>query len=59
MDYELTAFETNLAGARAIGGGGELLPEDALLHGQKDRIHELGRRLLIMVKDARTQRDAE
>lgn len=56
---QLTAFDYILAGAHAIGVGSELLPKDALLHRQKDRIHELARRFLIMVKEARTQRDGE
>jgi 2-dehydro-3-deoxyphosphogluconate aldolase/(4S)-4-hydroxy-2-oxoglutarate aldolase len=55
---QLTAFDYILAGAIAIGVGGELLPKDALLHGQKDSIHELARRFLIMVKEARAQKDA-
>ncbi len=56
---QLTAFDYILAGAHAIGVGSELLPKDALLHRQKDRIHELARRFLSMVKEARAQRDGE
>lgn len=56
---QLTAFDYILAGAHAIGVGGELLPREALQHHQEDRIHELARRFLIMVKEARAQRDAE
>jgi 2-dehydro-3-deoxyphosphogluconate aldolase/(4S)-4-hydroxy-2-oxoglutarate aldolase len=56
---QLTAFDYILAGARAIGVGGELLPNEALQHGQADRIHELARRFLIMVKEARAQRSGE
>ena len=56
---QLTAFDYILAGALAIGVGSELLPKDALLHRQKDRIRELARRFLIMVKDARAQRDVQ
>ena len=55
---QLTAFDCILAGAGASGVGRELLPKDALLHGQKDRIHELARRFLIMVNDACAQKDA-
>jgi 2-dehydro-3-deoxyphosphogluconate aldolase / (4S)-4-hydroxy-2-oxoglutarate aldolase len=54
---QLTAFDYILAGARAIGVGGELLPKEALEHRQADRIHELARRFLIMVKEARAQRN--
>jgi 2-dehydro-3-deoxyphosphogluconate aldolase/(4S)-4-hydroxy-2-oxoglutarate aldolase len=56
---QLTAFDYILAGARAIGVGGELLPREALEHRQADRIHELARRFLIMVKEARAQRNGE
>jgi len=52
---QLTAFDYILAGASAIGVGGELVPKDALLHRQGDRIRELSRRFLIMVKEARAQ----
>jgi 2-dehydro-3-deoxyphosphogluconate aldolase / (4S)-4-hydroxy-2-oxoglutarate aldolase len=55
---QLTAFDYILAGASAIGVGGELLPKDALKHRQHYRIHELTLRFLKMVRDARTQRDA-
>lgn len=54
---QLTAFDYILAGASAIGVGGELLPQEALRQQQKHRIHELARRFLIMVKEARAQRD--
>ncbi len=52
-----TAFDYILAGASAIGIGGELLPSDTLAHRREDRIHELARRFLTMVKEARAQRD--
>lgn len=55
---QLTAFDYILAGASAIGVGGELLPKDSLKHRQENRIHELARRFLIMVKEARAQRDS-
>jgi len=54
---QLTAFDYILAGAHAIGVGSELLPKEALQQRQDDRIHELARRFLIMVKEARAQRD--
>ena len=56
---QLTAFGYILAGASAIGVGGELLHRESLLRRQDDRIHELARRFLLMVKEARAQRDAE
>jgi len=56
---QLTAFDYILAGARAIGVGGELLPKEALRQHQKDRIRELARRFLMMVKEARAQRNGE
>jgi 2-dehydro-3-deoxyphosphogluconate aldolase/(4S)-4-hydroxy-2-oxoglutarate aldolase len=55
---QLTAFDFILAGASAIGVGGELLPKEALLHKQEYRIQELARRFILMVKEARAQRDA-
>lgn len=48
-----TAGHFILAGAAAIGVGSELIPREALHHKQEERIHELGRRFLAMVKDAR------
>jgi 2-dehydro-3-deoxyphosphogluconate aldolase/(4S)-4-hydroxy-2-oxoglutarate aldolase len=56
---QLTAFEFILAGASAIGVGTELLPKEALKNSQEQRIHELARRFLLMVKAARAQRDGE
>lgn len=56
---QLTAFDYILAGASAIGVGVELLPYDALLNRQDYRIHELARRFLNMVKEARAQRDGK
>jgi 2-dehydro-3-deoxyphosphogluconate aldolase / (4S)-4-hydroxy-2-oxoglutarate aldolase len=54
---QLTAFDYILAGAHAIGVGSELLPKEALNNKQGETIHELARRFLIMVKEARAQRD--
>jgi len=42
-----------LAGATAIGVGSELLPKEAILRHQDHRIHELARRFLGFVQDAR------
>ena len=54
---QLTASDFILAGATAIGLGGELLPKEALHLRQVDRIHELASRFLTMVRDARALRD--
>jgi len=54
---QLTATDFILAGANAIGLGGELLPNEALHFRQVDRIHELARRFISMVKDARALRE--
>jgi 2-dehydro-3-deoxyphosphogluconate aldolase / (4S)-4-hydroxy-2-oxoglutarate aldolase len=56
---QLTAFDYILAGASAIGVGGELLPKEALVKKQTERIHELARRFVLMVKAARAQRDGD
>lgn len=55
---QLTAFDFILAGASAIGVGSELLPKDALRLSQERRIHELARRFVSRVKEARAQRAA-
>ena len=54
---QVTASDFILAGATAIGLGGELLPKEALHFRQVDRIHELASRFLAMVRDARALRD--
>jgi 2-dehydro-3-deoxyphosphogluconate aldolase/(4S)-4-hydroxy-2-oxoglutarate aldolase len=54
---QLTATDFILAGATAIGLGAELLPNEALHFHQENRIHELARRFLSMVKDARALRE--
>jgi 2-dehydro-3-deoxyphosphogluconate aldolase/(4S)-4-hydroxy-2-oxoglutarate aldolase len=50
-----TAADFILAGAVALGIGGDLIPPRAIQLRQQDRIHELARRFLSMVKDARRQ----
>jgi 2-dehydro-3-deoxyphosphogluconate aldolase/(4S)-4-hydroxy-2-oxoglutarate aldolase len=55
---QLTASDFILAGATAIGVGGELLPKDALHFCQVDRIRELAGRFLAQVKRARALRAA-
>ena len=55
---QLTATDFILAGATAIGLGGELLPMEALHFRQEDRIQELASRFLNMVKDARALRES-
>jgi 2-dehydro-3-deoxyphosphogluconate aldolase/(4S)-4-hydroxy-2-oxoglutarate aldolase len=54
---QLTAFDFIQAGATAIGLGGELFPKEALHFRQIDRIHELAKRFLGLVKDARALRE--
>ena len=54
---QMTAFDFILAGATAIGVGGELLPREALQFRQVDRIHELAGRFLTQVKAARASRE--
>jgi len=48
-----TATGFILAGATALGVGSELLPKEAILRQQEHRIHELARRFLGFVKEAR------
>jgi 2-dehydro-3-deoxyphosphogluconate aldolase/(4S)-4-hydroxy-2-oxoglutarate aldolase len=50
---QVTASDFIRAGATAVGIGSELLPKDAVRRRQDDRIHELARRFLGFVKDAR------
>lgn len=50
-----TALKFLLAGASAIGVGGELMPHDAIRHHQAERIVELSRRFLSFVKEARAR----
>jgi 2-dehydro-3-deoxyphosphogluconate aldolase/(4S)-4-hydroxy-2-oxoglutarate aldolase len=50
-----TAFHYILAGATALGIGGELLPKAALQLKHEKRIRELARRFLTQVKEAREQ----
>ena len=54
---QVNAFEFIIAGATAIGVGGELLPKEAPHFRQVDRIHELASRFLAMVRDARALRE--
>ena len=52
---QLTAANFILAGACAIGVGGELVPEEAIQQRQEERIHELARRFVRFVSKARAQ----
>jgi 2-dehydro-3-deoxyphosphogluconate aldolase/(4S)-4-hydroxy-2-oxoglutarate aldolase len=54
---QVTASDFIVAGATAIGIGGELLPKEALHFRQEDRIRELASRFLGMVRDARALAD--
>ena len=53
---QLTAFNYILAGAAALGVGGELIPPEALRARKEQQIRELARRFLGMVKEARAQK---
>jgi len=48
-----TALNYILAGASVLGVGSELIPKEALEYKQEERIHELARRFLARVKEAR------
>ena len=50
-----TALSYILAGASALGVGGELIPTEALEGKQEERIHELARRFLARIKEARSR----
>jgi 2-dehydro-3-deoxyphosphogluconate aldolase/(4S)-4-hydroxy-2-oxoglutarate aldolase len=50
-----TATNYILAGASALGVGGELIPKEALQRKQEHRIRELARRFLASVKEARNK----
>lgn len=50
-----TALSYILAGASALGIGGELIPREALERKQDHRIHELARRFLGKVKEGRNR----
>jgi 2-dehydro-3-deoxyphosphogluconate aldolase/(4S)-4-hydroxy-2-oxoglutarate aldolase len=54
-----TAGDFILAGAVALGIGGELIPHEAIQRRQEHWIGELARRFLHMVKEARTQRASQ
>jgi 2-dehydro-3-deoxyphosphogluconate aldolase/(4S)-4-hydroxy-2-oxoglutarate aldolase len=53
-----TAGSFILSGATAIGVGTELIPTEAIQRRQSQRIHELARRFLKLVKEARQQIEA-
>jgi 2-dehydro-3-deoxyphosphogluconate aldolase / (4S)-4-hydroxy-2-oxoglutarate aldolase len=50
-----TALGYILAGAAALGVGGELIPGEALQQRQEERVHELARRFLAKVKEGRSR----
>lgn len=50
-----TALGYILAGASALGVGGELIPREALQKRQEERVHELARRFLAKVKEGRNR----
>jgi len=51
-----TAGDFILAGAAALGIGGDLIPREAIERRQPERIRELARRYLAIVQEARLQR---
>ena len=53
-----TAGNFILSGAIAIGVGTELIPTESIQRRQSQRIHELARRFIKLVKDARAQLEA-
>lgn len=52
---QLTAMGYILAGASALGVGGELIPREALRQRQEERVHELARRFLAKVREGRSR----
>jgi 2-dehydro-3-deoxyphosphogluconate aldolase/(4S)-4-hydroxy-2-oxoglutarate aldolase len=52
---QLSGFNFILAGATALGIGSELTPHEAVHRRNEDHIHELARRFIKMVTDARAQ----
>lgn len=52
-----TAVEFIAAGASALGVGAQLIPSEALYKRNEEQIHELARRFMAMVKDARAKSD--
>jgi 2-dehydro-3-deoxyphosphogluconate aldolase / (4S)-4-hydroxy-2-oxoglutarate aldolase len=54
-----TALNFVLAGAAALGIGGELIPKEALQRRQAERILELARRFMKLVKNARSRMSAQ
>jgi len=52
---QTTAVEFILSGAAALGVGSELIPPESIEHRHPDRIRELARRFLGMVRAARQQ----
>jgi 2-dehydro-3-deoxyphosphogluconate aldolase / (4S)-4-hydroxy-2-oxoglutarate aldolase len=50
-----TVAEFILAGATAVGIGGDLIHQDAIKNRQREWIHELARRYLTMVRQARSE----
>jgi 2-dehydro-3-deoxyphosphogluconate aldolase / (4S)-4-hydroxy-2-oxoglutarate aldolase len=54
-----TALNFILAGATALGIGGELIPKEALYERKEQQIRELARRFLTIVKEGRAQRTTQ
>ena len=56
---QLTAFDYIRSGASAIGVGKELLPKEALINRQTNRIEQLAGRFIKMVNEARQQIESD
>src|SRR5579862_9921223 len=54
---QVSAVNFILAGAAALGIGSELMPHEAVHRRNEEQIHELARRFINMVKDARAQQE--
>jgi 2-dehydro-3-deoxyphosphogluconate aldolase/(4S)-4-hydroxy-2-oxoglutarate aldolase len=52
---QISAANFILAGATALGIGNELIPNEAVLRRNEEQIHELARRYIHMVKEARME----
>lgn len=54
---QVSAFNFIVSGATALGIGNELMPGEAVRRRNEEQIHELARRFIGMVKDARAQQE--
>lgn len=54
---QVTASDFILAGAAALGIGNELVPREAVMRRKGEQIHELARRYVHMIKEARSEQE--